>query len=707
LTARPISGEEYFQILYRELNPNADRTPSHLLPKPIRPAQSPMPAGVRRIFPDMEPATIRQQLCESLYDFSNPDYATISDLEEKDSEIDIKQGPKHAKFTRTLYMNRLPERTGPLWLAPLLRLNCEWRLNIFAHKLDKELFRKSLQRKQAQATANTYQGLLGPRSAPNQEEAEKAQEAATIGSELYTTNIEVFNYAVYFTVVAETLDQLNYSTELVRTASPQCRGARFVVGFHEQKPLYIGSLPAMGLDTTRRGKAVRTPTVRNSFPYVHSKLGSEKGDWIGFSKETLEPVFLNPYDEKLPNALCVIFGQPGEGKSMTAQQIIQLKTLAGAKSVIIDRSGSYRTLTEVYDNSAYIRLGPDGSVTINLYDLPETDKDGKPVDPANPPESHIIKLLNFHSVMLGEQGEQALTKEEKPILMMGIQTIYRNAAELGRMPVESDLVAWLKQEAESNKGAHRAAVCEDLANRLGLYCRGAIFGRLFDGPTTVPLDAQLIVFDTSDLAHDKTLEAVVTLFVSDFVLRQAAAHKDRLLKQGKRPHFVFCIDELWRLLRYEGGKTVVEDASRTSRHLGLLFIGISQELNDLLKDDRARNLATNSAIKIILGSDPSSFDLLQESCGLTNAEMASISHLTRKNREYSEAFLVYHKLSRGVVKMVVPRFMYWASTTEPNLDQPLRSRMVELCQGDYRWACHLLAQGVTPETFTPELLQAS
>lgn len=703
LTARPISAEEYFQLLYRELNPHADRMPSQLLPKPSRSAQESMPATVRRIFPDMEPATIRQQLCESLYDFRNPDYAFIGDFEEKDPDTGVKQG----KFLRTLYMNRLPERTGPLWLSPLLRLNCEWRLNLYAHKLDKELFRKSLQRKQAQATANTYQGLLGQRAAPNQEEAEKAQEAATIGSELYTTNIEVFNYAIYFTLVSETLEQLNHSTEMVRTAAPQCRGARFIVGFHEQKPLYIGSLPGMGLDFTRRGRAVRTPTVRNSFPYVHSKLGSDSGDWIGFSKETLEPVFLNPYDEKLPNALCVIFGQPGEGKSMAAQQIIQMKTLAGARSVIIDRSGSYRVLTEVYDNSSYIRLGPDGSVTINLYDLPPTDKDGKSVDPANPPESHIIKLLSFHSVMLGEQGEQALTKEEKPILMMGIQSIYRTAAQEGRVPVESDLVAWLKQEAQSNQGTRRSVLCEELANRLSLYCRGAIFGRLFDGPTTVPLDAQMIIFDTSELAHDKTLEAVVTLFISDFVLRQAAAHKEQQLKLGKRPHFVFCIDELWRLLRYEGGKTVVEDASRTSRHLGLLFIGISQELNDLLRDDRARNLATNSAIKIILGSDPSSFELLQESCGLTNAEMASISHLTRKNREYSEAFLVYHKMSRGVVKMVVPRFMYWVATTDPNTDQPQRSRMVELCKGDYRWACHLLAQGVTPETFMPELLQAS
>ncbi len=703
MSAREIGATEYFHMLYKELNPKLGQQPLEWLPTPIRPQTAPVPNSLRQAFPDASDQTIRAQLTQSVYDFSNSDYAVISDVSEKELE----SGDKKAQFIRSLYMTRLPERTGPLWLQPLLRLNCEWRINLYAHKLDKDIFRKQLQRKQAQSHANTYQSVLGQRSSPNQEEAEKAQEAANIGSELYTSNMEVFNYAIYFTLKADTLEDLNRSTELVRSVAPQCRGARFTIGYYEQKALLIGSLPGLGIDVVRRGKIVRTPTVRNSFPFVHAKLGSETGDWLGFSKETLEPVFLNPHNEKLPNALCVIFGQPGEGKSMVAQQIIQLKTIAGAKSVIIDRSGSYKMLAEVYDNTAYIKLGPDGQVCINLYDLPEFTAEGNPIDMANPPESHIIKILNFHSVMLGERGEQALTKEEKPVLMQGIQNIYKKCASLGRTPFESDLDAWLKEEASTTDNQKRKDTCEDLANRLGLYCRGAIFGRLFDGPTTLPLDAQIIVFDTSELAHDKTLEAVVTLFVSDFVLKRASAHKAEQLKAGLPARFVFCIDELWRLLRYEGGKTLVEDASRTSRHLGLLFIGISQELGDLLRDERARNLASNSAIKIILGNDPSNFDLIQDACGLTPQEMSSIAHLTRKNREYSDAFLIYHKQSRGVVRLVVPRFLYWVATTEPNTDQPMRSRMIDLCGGDIRWACHLLGQGVTPETFEHSMLKAS
>ena len=170
-------------------------------------------------------------------------------------------------------MARLPERTGPLWLQPMLRLNCEWRMNIYVHKLDKDVFRKQMQRKQAQAHANTYQGIHGPRSAPNQEEAEKAQEAAHIGSELYTSQYGSIQHCDLFHALGDSLEELNRSTEYVRSAAPQCRGARFVVGYHEQKALFIGSLPGLGLDFTRRGKVCRTPTVRNSFPLCSRQTG--------------------------------------------------------------------------------------------------------------------------------------------------------------------------------------------------------------------------------------------------------------------------------------------------------------------------------------------------------------------------------------------------------------------------------------------------
>src|SRR5579885_612102 len=213
MSGRPVSALEYFQMLYKELNPVLGSKPAEELPEPKRPECQPLPAKVRRVFPDMEPATIREQLVESHYDFHHPDYVHITDVSESTaSDAAERQG----LFLRTLHMSRLPERTSPLWLQPLLRLSCEWRINIYAHKLDKEIFRKQLQRKQAQATANTYQSLLGPRHTPNQEEAEKAQEAAHIGSELYTTNMEVFNSSIYITLIGDSLEELNRSTELVR-----------------------------------------------------------------------------------------------------------------------------------------------------------------------------------------------------------------------------------------------------------------------------------------------------------------------------------------------------------------------------------------------------------------------------------------------------------------------------------------------------------
>ena len=72
MTGRPISAMEYFRMLYRELNPRHAALPEDTLPLPLRPNVQAMPPSVRRIFPDMEPATIRQQLVDSRYDFGAP-----------------------------------------------------------------------------------------------------------------------------------------------------------------------------------------------------------------------------------------------------------------------------------------------------------------------------------------------------------------------------------------------------------------------------------------------------------------------------------------------------------------------------------------------------------------------------------------------------------------------------------------------------------
>ena len=99
MSGKPISALEYFRMVYRELNPHLGLEPEHRLPVPARPTTAPAPAGLRRIFPDVEPATIRQQLTESRYDFSKADYLTISDVTGFDIDTGEKQEASFALCT--------------------------------------------------------------------------------------------------------------------------------------------------------------------------------------------------------------------------------------------------------------------------------------------------------------------------------------------------------------------------------------------------------------------------------------------------------------------------------------------------------------------------------------------------------------------------------------------------------------------------------
>ncbi len=58
--------------------------------------------------------------------------------------------------------------------------------------------------------------------------------------------------------------------------------------------------------------------------------------------------------------------------------------------------------------------------------------------------------------------------------MQGIQQIYKQAAKENRVPIESDLVNWLSNEAGQTTNTRRAETCEDLANRLS-YIAAVLF----------------------------------------------------------------------------------------------------------------------------------------------------------------------------------------------------------------------------------------
>ncbi len=92
-------------MLYRELNPSRANN-QDLLPQPIRPMQASVPANLRRLFPDIEPATLRQQLTESCYDFSHADYIKISDYTDTENTPasttkDISTGRRWTRSLRT------------------------------------------------------------------------------------------------------------------------------------------------------------------------------------------------------------------------------------------------------------------------------------------------------------------------------------------------------------------------------------------------------------------------------------------------------------------------------------------------------------------------------------------------------------------------------------------------------------------------------
>lgn len=118
-------------------------------------------------------------------------------------------------------------------------------------------------------------------------------------------------------------------------------GATPASGLGHQQPLYMSTLP--GVDTARRVWRMHAETAANTFPYNRSNPSTRRGYEIG-TTERGELVRLDPADQSLRNALLVIFGLSGMGKTSFTLKLLLLHLLAGGRVTVMDRSGHYGPL---------------------------------------------------------------------------------------------------------------------------------------------------------------------------------------------------------------------------------------------------------------------------------------------------------------------------------------------------------------------------
>lgn len=494
-------------------------------------------------------------------------------------------------YVRSIFVVTYPRYIAVGWFAPVINFNVPLDIAMFFYPIGSEIVLKQLRNKvgalEAQILSDAEKGA--PRD-PIRETAlkdiEKLRDDLTQGTEKF------FQFALYVTVYGKDLEQLDRITEKVESLF----GQKLVYSkrvFYQAEQGYNSTLP-LADDQLMVVFNMNTSPCASTFPFISSELTSDNGILYGINRHNNSLVLFDRFS--LQNANTVVFATSGAGKSYSVKLEVLRSMMLGTDIIIIDPEREYKYLSDAVGGT-YINISLNSESKINPFDLPRQVGDMKVADVIR---SAVITLKGLLRLMLGE-----LTHEEDSILDRAlIETYAKNdiTPEADLAKVDPPLMKNLEEVLSGMKGG------EQLAQRLKKYTEGTFAG-LFNSPTNVEINNQLVVFSVRDL-EDELRPIGISVIISYIWNIVRSQLKKRIL----------VIDEAWWLMQHEDSAKFIYALVKRCRKYYLGITTITQDVNDFLLSPYGQAIVTNSSIQLLMKQSPAAIDIVAKTFLLTQGE---------------------------------------------------------------------------------------
>lgn len=502
---------------------------------------------------------------------------------------------------RTLFVVGYPRYVGVGWAAPIINFNWTMDVSMYFYPIPPEIILKQLKRKvgevEAQLSIDREKGK--PRD-PLRETAlrdmEQLRDDLTQGIEHF------FQFGFYVTLFAKDKEELDKTSNQVEALF----GAKLMnskKGYYQTEQGFNSTLP-LGNDELQITFNMSTSPIASSFPFISSELTSDNGILYGINRHNNSLVLFDRFS--LQNANSVVFATSGAGKSYAIKLEIIRSLMMGVEVIVIDPEMEYKTLSDAVGGT-YVNVSLAAKSKINPFDLPRATSQDTSVDDII--RSAVITTKGLLRIMIGlpqgQSGKVGFTPEEDAMLDRGILEAYaskditaQSDLSIAEPPIMNDLQSVL----EGMTGA------ESLVERLRKYTEGTFSG-LFNSPTTVEMNNQLVVFSVRDLEDELRPMAIYNI-VSYIWNVVRSSKKKRLL----------VVDEAWWLMQHEDSARFIFALVKRARKYFLGVTTITQDVNDFLLSSYGQAIVTNSSMQLLLKQSPAAVDLVQKTFHLTDAE---------------------------------------------------------------------------------------
>ncbi len=495
-------------------------------------------------------------------------------------------------YVRTLFVMTYPRYVTIGWFAPIINESLVLDIAMFFYPMDIPLVLKQLRNKVGTMTAQ----IMGDneKGAPRDPIAETAlQDIEALRDGLSQGTEKFFQFGLYVTIYAKNIEELELASDrienLLGTQLIYSRRALFQTeqGFNSTLPL--------GNDELTITTNMNSSPIASSFPFVSSELTSDQGILYGINRHNNSLILFDRFS--LQNANAVVFATSGAGKSYAIKLEVLRSLMMGTDVLIIDPENEYQHLAEAV-GGAYISLSLNSDSKLNPFDLPRAvSSDNTPEDILR---SAVITLKGLIRLMIGN-----ITNAEDSLLDRALLETYAKkditaSSDLSKIipPLMSDLEGILL----NMEGG------EDMALRIKKYTEGTFAG-LFNSPTNIKLNNQLIVFSIRDLEDE--LRPIAMYVVMNYIWN---------IIRSEMKKRILVVDEAWLMMRYEDSAKFMYALVKRCRKYYLGITTITQDVNDFLTSPYGAAVVTNSSIQLLLKQSPASIGLVQKTFMLTEGE---------------------------------------------------------------------------------------
>jgi conjugal transfer ATP-binding protein TraC len=505
---------------------------------------------------------------------------------------------------RTLWISGLPPELSDQLVNDLTSIRARVNVSIHLAPYDRGESMTIVRRKNAEIKMqvmetrrkNRKQGL-DPDDLPD-DLADQQTQISELRDELSKTNQRLVNSMIVIGVSADTAEQLDLACKTVKAKvnaqSCKAESLKFmqIEGLTAELPLGSNPLPMKRTLTTNSAAIL--------IPFTTQEVFEPHGLFYGSNARSGNPIVADRRDHMNSNGF--ILGTSGGGKSFTVkQELAGLYLNRDDEVIIIDPEREYLPLAQAFGGQI-VQISAGSTTRINPLDIVlEETGDG---DPVKEKTNNVVSMVG--SLVGGNEG---LNPVEKSLVDRCALNLYVRYREQGANPTAQPTLGDLRDMLEETG----EAAGHELAVSLGSYTSGSLSG--FNGQTNVDLNNRFTVFDVSGLTGE--LRTFGMMVVIDQVWNRVIRNRAK----GRRTWLY--IDEFHRFFGNQYSAGQFKDIYKRARKYGLGVTGITQNIEELLLDDDARLMLSNSDFLMLLSQNGSDAD-----------ELCSLLKLSEEQRQF-------------------------------------------------------------------------